>query len=89
MTRRAPLVAIVVALVAVAGCAANHAPALPPPTATPHFPDFVFPAIPGQIANPAIGALHELGWQWLQAGDAKAAERNFTAALRQSRPPCR
>jgi|tagenome__1003787_1003787.scaffolds.fasta_scaffold20931297_2 tetratricopeptide (TPR) repeat protein len=84
MTRRAPLVAIVVALVAVAGCAANHAPALPPPTATPHFPDFVFPAIPGQIANPAIGALHELGWQWLQAGDAKAAERNFTAALRQS-----
>ena len=38
----------------------------------------------GQIAPPAIDALHELGWQWLQAGDPKSAERNFTAALRQS-----
>jgi len=83
MTRRAPFVGIVFALVALAGCATNRAPAVPPPT-TPHFPDYVFPSIPGQMSSPAIGALHELGWQWLQAGDAKAAERNFTAALKQS-----
>jgi tetratricopeptide (TPR) repeat protein len=83
MTRRAPFLAIVFALVASAGCAAKRAPAVPP-TTTPHFPDYVFPAIPGQIASPGIGALHELGWQWLQAGDPKSAERNFTAALRQS-----
>ncbi len=83
MTRRAPLVAILFTLVAVAGCAAKRAPAVPP-ASTPHFPDYVFPSIPGQIASPAIGALHDLGWQWLQAGDPKAAERNFTAALRQS-----
>jgi tetratricopeptide (TPR) repeat protein len=36
------------------------------------------------MASSTTGALHELGWQWLQAGDPKAAERNFTAALRQS-----
>jgi tetratricopeptide (TPR) repeat protein len=84
MTRRAPLVAIVFGLVAVAGCAANRAPAIPPTTTTPHFPEYVFPSIPGQMASPSIGALHELGWQWLQAGDPKAAERNFTAALKQS-----
>jgi tetratricopeptide (TPR) repeat protein len=84
MTRRAPLVAIVFALVTAAGCAANRPPAIPPAVTTPHFPDYVFPAIPGQIANPAIGALHEVGWQWLQAGDAKSAERSFIAALKQS-----
>ncbi len=84
MTRRAPPVAIVAALLVVAaGCAPKRAPALPPST-TPHFPDFVFPSIPSQLASPGIGALHELGWQWLQAGDSKAADRNFTAALRQS-----
>ena len=83
MTHRAPLAVIVFTLVALAGCAAKRAPATPP-TTTPHFPDYVFPVIPGQMANPAVGALHELGWQWLQAGDPKSAERNFTAALKQS-----
>jgi len=83
MTRRPLFIGILFALLVLSGCAAKKAPALPPGGA-PHFPDYVFPAVPGQIASPAIGALHELGWQWLQAGDAKAAERNFTAALRQS-----
>jgi len=75
--------AIVLALSTLAGCAGHRAAALPP-SGAPHFPDYVFPAVPGQMAAPGIGALHELGWQWLQAGDPKSAERNFTAALRQS-----
>jgi tetratricopeptide (TPR) repeat protein len=83
MIRRAPLATIVFALVAIAGCAPKRAATLPT-TTSPHFPDYVFPAVPGQIASPAIGAIHELAWQWLQAGDPKAAERNFTAALKQS-----
>jgi tetratricopeptide (TPR) repeat protein len=83
MKPRAYFPAVVLALSALAGCAGNRAPAVPP-SGAPHFPDYVFPAIPGQMAAPAIGALHELGWQWLQAGDPKSAERNFTAALRQS-----
>ena len=83
MTRRPLFIGILFALLVLSGCAAKKAPALPPGGA-PHFPEYVFPTVPGQIASPAIGALHELGWQWLQAGDAKAAERNFNAALRQS-----
>jgi tetratricopeptide (TPR) repeat protein len=83
MRRRPLFIGILFAFVAFSACAAKKAPALPP-SGAPHFPEYVFPAVPGQIASPAIGALHELGWQWLQAGDAKAAERNFTAALRQS-----
>ena len=83
MTRRVPFVGIVFSLVVLTGCAAKRAPAIPPPT-SPHFPDFVFPSIPGQMGGSGIGTLHELGWQWLQAGDAKTAERTFTAALKQS-----
>ena len=83
MNPRASWPAIVLALSALVGCATHRATAVPP-SGAPHFPDYVFPTIPGQMAAPAIGALHELGWQWLQAGDPKAAERNFTAALRQS-----
>ena len=56
-----------------------------PPRGAPHFPDYVFPAVPGAAGGRrSVDALHELGWQWLQAGDPKAAERNFTAALRQA-----
>lgn len=83
MTRRALLFVIGLASGAIGGCAAKTAPT-PPPGGAPRFPDYVFPSVPGQIAGPPIRALHELGWQWLQAGDPKAAERNFTAALRQS-----
>jgi len=84
MTRLDVRLAIVIlALGAAAGCHANPKATLPPAGA-PHFPDYVFPSIPAKLAPPATDALHELGWQWLQAGDPKSAERNFTAALRQS-----
>lgn len=83
MRCRAALVAIGFALITLAGCAPKRAPTVPSSTA-PHFPDFVFPSVPGQIGNLAVGSLHERAWQSLQAGDTKAAERNFTAALKQS-----
>ena len=77
------LAVAVFALGALMGCHANPKATLPPAGA-PHFPEYVFPAAPANLGPPAVDALHELGWQWLQAGDAKSAERNFTAALRQS-----
>src|SRR5262245_46251947 len=67
-----------------AACHANPTATLPPAATAPHFPDYVFPTIPEKLAPSGVDALHDLGWQWLQAGDPKSAERNFTAALRQS-----
>src|SRR5262245_46799534 len=81
---RASMVVMVLALVAAAGCTANPKLTLPPAGTAPHFPDYVFPLVPATLAPSGVDALHELGWQWLQAGDPKSAERNFTAALRQS-----
>jgi tetratricopeptide (TPR) repeat protein len=78
------LAIVILALGAATACHATPKATLPPPAGGPHFPDYVFPSVPATLAPPAIDALHELGWQWLQAGDPKAAERNFTAALRQS-----
>jgi tetratricopeptide (TPR) repeat protein len=66
-----------------AGCAKRVAPAVPPAGA-PKFPDFVFPAIPTELNTAPARLNHQTGWQWLQAGDLKAAERNFTAALKQA-----
>ena len=36
------------------------------------------------MGTPAAVERHEAGWGWLQAGDLRAAERNFDAALKQS-----
>jgi tetratricopeptide (TPR) repeat protein len=67
-----------------AGCSSKVPPALPAAPGAPRFPEFVFPGVPERLGPPEVGATHDLGWQSLQAGDLKAAERNFTAALRLS-----
>jgi tetratricopeptide (TPR) repeat protein len=64
----------------VTACASKTAP--PPAVPSPHFPDFVFPATPAGIGTPATIERHKAGWQWLQAGDLKAADRNFAASLK-------
>ena len=50
----------------------------------PKYPDFVFPAAPARLAPPAVAVRHQVAWQWLQAGDLRAAERNFSAALKEA-----
>jgi tetratricopeptide (TPR) repeat protein len=55
---------------------------LPPPAAaSSKYPDYMFPAVIGDLGTPAAQERHKAGWLWLQAGDLKAAERNFEAAL--------
>jgi tetratricopeptide (TPR) repeat protein len=83
MSRRSPLVALAVVLALVAAACAPKKIAPPPPTAAPRFPDFVFPAPPGELANAPVAPRHATGWQWLQAGDLREAERSFSTALKQ------
>jgi tetratricopeptide (TPR) repeat protein len=67
----------------VSGCAAKLPPS-PPLVTAPKYPELVFPAIPQGLGTPAAVERHEVAWRWLQAGDLRAAERNFTSALKQS-----
>jgi tetratricopeptide (TPR) repeat protein len=76
--------AIVIAwLVAAAACAAKMPPA-PPAAINPRYPDYVVPSVPSGVGTPAAVERHMAGWNWLQNGDLRAAERNFAAALKQS-----
>jgi tetratricopeptide (TPR) repeat protein len=70
-------------LMAAAGCAAKLPPE-PPAVTSPKYPDYLVPAVPRGVGTPAAVERHLAGWGWLQAGDLRAAERNFAAALKQS-----
>jgi len=76
---RAVLRAVVLgAVVLGAGCATRTAP---PPVApgAARYPAFSFPDVPNAIASPALMTRHQDAWNWLQAGDLRRAEREFTA----------
>jgi tetratricopeptide (TPR) repeat protein len=63
-----------------AGCAAR-APMMPPEPATPRHPEFHYPVTPqgtDEVQNTRI----ERGWRYLQADNARTAEREFQAALK-------
>jgi tetratricopeptide (TPR) repeat protein len=53
-----------------------------PAVSTPKFPEFLQPSIPRSLANsPAAVTSQGRGWQFLQAGDLRNAEREFKVAL--------
>ena len=83
--RRVVALFVVVLGAATAACGAKAVVA-PPVVTTPTCPDFIFPAAPRGVGTPAAIERHQVGWNWLQAGDLRAAERNFNAALKQSPP---
>ena len=67
-------------LVVLAGCAAKT---VTPVVTAPRHPDYVFPAAaPG--AAPAVVTGVERGWQFMQSGDLRNAERELTRALKTS-----
>jgi tetratricopeptide (TPR) repeat protein len=75
---------LVAALAIVSACGPKKLDLPPPGSAATKFPDFVFPApVPG-LGTEAAQERHRAGWLWLQAGDLKAAERNFEASLKLS-----
>lgn len=75
-----------VLLLCVTACAVPKRPAAPPPVTTPRYPEFVHPAPVAGLGTPAVVAAHEAGWQWLQAGDLRNAERTFSTVLKQLPP---
>lgn len=78
-----PLLALA-ALSLVASCAKTP-PVVPAAVGgAPKFADFVYPATEPDLAPPAIQERHGAAWQSLQAGDTRAAEREFNAVLKQA-----
>jgi tetratricopeptide (TPR) repeat protein len=63
-------------------CAARTVPA--PAPGAPRFPEFVAPAVPANLAPPTVVQRHDAAWQSLQAGDLRAAERQFAAVLNEA-----
>jgi tetratricopeptide (TPR) repeat protein len=66
-------------IVLVAACAPRTAPL--PVVTSPRFPDFVTPGVPAVFANTPWAERQVRGWTFLQAGDLRNAEREFSIAL--------
>jgi tetratricopeptide (TPR) repeat protein len=63
-------------------CAPKAPPVAP---GAPRYPEFVFPAVPPDLAKSAQVRAHDAAWRLLQAGDAKAAARAFEQISRKDR----
>src|SRR3954468_14761974 len=74
---------VVVALLAIASCAKKTV-TTPAPAGAPKFADFIYPAGPPALADPAVWEQHRTAWAILQTGDTRAADRQFTAILKQA-----
>lgn len=70
---------LVCAALTVSACAPKTAPVV---AGAPKHPEFIFPAAP-KGAVPAQMTRVDRGWQYLQSGDLRSADREFTAALKQ------
>jgi tetratricopeptide (TPR) repeat protein len=63
------------------GACAPKAPPATAPAGAPRYPEFVFPTA-APAPSPAMLARHEKAWLALQAGDLRAAEREFGILLK-------
>lgn len=57
-------------------------PSLPDPGIPDRYPEFLFPEPPAGLGPADTIERHHIGWRWLQAGDLRAAQRHFNAALK-------
>ena len=70
-------------LATVAACARPPAPVVTPVVSSaPKFPEFIVPVVPADLAGTRAAGEYDLGWRFLQAGDLKNAEREFSTALK-------
>jgi tetratricopeptide (TPR) repeat protein len=82
--RRWAAAAFVLLLLTMTAACGPKKPELPPANVAAKYPDFIYPAALANLGSPEAQERHQAAWQWLQAGDLKAAERNFEAALKLS-----
>jgi tetratricopeptide (TPR) repeat protein len=74
--------AVLLSFLALAAACAPPKPIPAPVVSAPKFPEFMTPAIPPAFVGGPVSAIQDRGWRFLQAGDTKNAEREFTLALR-------
>jgi tetratricopeptide (TPR) repeat protein len=68
------------ALLVSSACAPKTVPA--PVVTAPKFPEFMRSIVPPAMADSPAAAAESRGWSFLQAGDLRTAEREFTTALK-------
>ncbi len=84
MTRVRPWVLIIALAGVGAACASRPAPA-PAVAGAPRYPEYPAPDVPaGVVVTPALRSRHDAAWLRLQAGDARAATREFQAILKEA-----
>jgi Tfp pilus assembly protein PilF len=71
---------LLAALFTVSACAPKLVPV--PVVTAPKYPDFQPPAVPAAMSETVAAENHRRGWAFLQSGDLKTAEHEFTAALK-------
>ncbi len=80
--RKVLLLAVAAFTVVSTACTPKTVPA--PTVTVPKFPEFVRPTVPDPFANSPVADVQTRGWAFLQNGDIKTAEREFSAALKTS-----
>lgn len=77
--RKSRLLLLACIALTIGACAPKTAPVV---TGAPRHPEFIFPAAPQGAATLQVTRVNR-GWQYLQAGDLRNADREFAAALKQ------
>ena len=78
--RRWAVFVVAAVLVTASACAPKKV--APPVFGPARFPDFIKPVAPAAMASTPAALEFERGWQFLQRGDFKAAERSFGLSLK-------
>jgi tetratricopeptide (TPR) repeat protein len=68
-------------VIALLSACAHKTVATVPTVTTPKYPDFMRPAVPGALQTTGAAANFDRGWQFLQFGDLKNAEHEFSLSL--------
>ena len=57
---------------------------VPPAPTAPHYPEFLYPAVPEDLKSTPGAERIDFAWRYLQADDLRSAEREFSAAARRA-----